>query len=423
MNNNEFGMRLKELRAEKATRQGRRKITQEEVAKQLQISPGAYGSWESGRTSPRIDLLPKIADYFKISIDDLLGHSVDIQVKGNLNNAAKAPRWKLRRRAETEDEKKGIKVWRRLAGGENPETIMDILKIHSVREIDRYLQNVIYTDLISIDDLPYDNNLAEQVQQTFGLRKVVTVSVPKESPLLYRNALLGEAARSYFKDRVFEGMKVGLAGGRSVSRLVYSLRLGECHSIKVYPLAISPVIDAIALDANSLVGVLAYRHYEYNVRGYMLQYASPLDWEEMRGNIRKHAETHRILAEARSVDIAFMGLGILDRRQARIDLLGDLLETRPGLKELNKKGAVGDILYHLVDQHGQPISKDISDLICSIQLEDLQEMIKSKVKVVVIASGRQKAKIARAAIKARYANVFIIDDELAHALLELERSN
>jgi DNA-binding transcriptional regulator LsrR (DeoR family) len=39
------------------------------------------------------------------------------------------------------------------------------------------------------------------------------------------------------------------------------------------------------------------------------------------------------------------------------------------------------------------------------------------VPVVVIASDRHKADIARAAIKGGYANVFIINDELARAML------
>ena len=46
-------------------------------------------------------------------------------------------------------------------------------------------------------------------------------------------------------------------------------------------------------------------------------------------------------------------------------------------------------------------------------------MVQLGVQVVVIASGRRKVEIARAAIKAGYANVFIIDDQLARALLNL----
>jgi len=67
-----------------------------------------------------------------------------------------------------------------------------------------------------------------------------------------------------------------------------------------------------------------------------------------------------------------MGLGVFGRGRAPIDLLGDLLDT----------------IYHLVDKDGQSVSPEISNLICSIGLPDLP-------------------------------NVFIIDDQLARALLNL----
>jgi DNA-binding transcriptional regulator LsrR (DeoR family) len=48
-------------------------------------------------------------------------------------------------------------------------------------------------------------------------------------------------------------------------------------------------------------------------------------------------------------------------------------------------------------------------------------MVQWGVPVVAIASDRQKADIARAAIKGGYANVFIINDELARAMLDTEK--
>ena len=117
-----------------------------------------------------------------------------------------------------------------------------------------------------------------------------------------------------------------------------------------------------------------------------------------------------------------MGIGIVGRRRAPIDWLSDLLAARGlDLEGIRQRGAIGDILYHLVDQNGQPVAPEISDLICSIDLQDLREMIRSGARVVVIASLRQKMEIAQAAIKAEYANVFIIDDELARALLESKK--
>jgi deoxyribonucleoside regulator len=414
MSNNNFGACLKQLRAAKAAQQERRSIPQREVAAKLHVTPGAYASWESGRTHPDINLLPAIAAYFEVSIDFLLGHTAP---GVSLNPITPNRMGALHRQSQTESERIGVEIWQRLLAGESWPKIAAHLKIHAQTELERCLRDVIYTDVVRLDHLPQNPELARQVQQTFGLREVIVVSALEEGPHFLRNIWLGEAAREYFKTHVFEGMKVGLAGGYSVSRMVYALRRGECRSIEVYPLAISPVIEAIGIDANSLVGAFAYRHEGYNVQGYTLQYASPLDWKNAP-NIRRFAPTLRILAKANSVDIAFMGLGVAGRRRSPIDLLGDLVETiTPGLETMRERGAVGDILYHLVDAKGRPVAPEISDLICSIELQDLQDMVKWGVPVVAIASRSEKRDIARAAIQAGYANVLIIDDKLAQALL------
>ena len=417
MNDDDFGLRLKQLRQIKARRLERNKIPQREVAQKLNVTAGAYASWESGRTRPDINLLPQIADYFEVTVDYLLGHTSDV-VAGLEPAPSKADQiWTLRRQPQTENERNGVEIWQRLLAGENLSKIAVALKIHAPAELERCLRDVIYTDLISIEHLPQNTDLAQRVQQVFGLREVIVVPALAEAPQFIRNVLLGEAARTYFKTHVFEGMKVGLAGGYSVSRMVYALRRGECRSIEAYPLAISPVIEAIGIDANSLVGALAYRHEGYNVQGYTLQYASPLDWKGAT-NIRQFAPTLRILAKAKSVDIAFMGLGVVGRRRSPIDLLGDLVETiTPGLDTMRDRGAVGDILYHLVDANGKPVVPEISNLICSIALSDLQEMVQWGIPVIAIASRGEKRDIARAAIQGGYANVLIIDDELGRALL------
>ncbi len=413
-----FGQRLKQLRLTRAQQQQRRKIPQREVAEKLNVTSGAYASWESDRTKPDITLLPQIAAYFEVSVDFLLGHAPPDPAGLNPAPEPADEIWSLRRRVQTDDERMGIEIWQRLLSGEGWPAIASALKIHAQAELERYLRDVIYTDMISIDHLPQNKTLAQKIRQKFHLREVMVVSVLAEAPHFIRNVLLGEAARRYFKTHVYEGMKVGLAGGYSVSRMVYALRRGECRSIEAYPLAISPVIEAIGIDANSLVGALAYRNEGYNVQGYTLQYASPLAWKQAK-NLRQFAPTLRILAKAKSVDIAFMGLGVVGRRRSPIDLLGDLVDTiTPGLETMHERGAVGDILYHLVDAGGRAVAPEISNLICSIELHDLQEMVQLGVPVVALASRREKQAIARAAMTAGYANVLIVDDKLAEALLE-----
>lgn len=59
-------MRLKELRISRG-------ITQEELAKHLNISNSAVGMYEQGRREPNQDMLKKMAEFFNVSVDYLIG--------------------------------------------------------------------------------------------------------------------------------------------------------------------------------------------------------------------------------------------------------------------------------------------------------------------------------------------------------------
>lgn len=48
-------------------------LTQAELAKRLGVSRAALGNYEREKREPDIDLLIKMADTFKVSIDELVG--------------------------------------------------------------------------------------------------------------------------------------------------------------------------------------------------------------------------------------------------------------------------------------------------------------------------------------------------------------
>lgn len=77
----EFHEKLQELRKNKG-------LTQEELAEILYVSRTAISKWESGRGYPSIDSLKNIANYFLVSIDDLLSGErlISIAEKENESN-------------------------------------------------------------------------------------------------------------------------------------------------------------------------------------------------------------------------------------------------------------------------------------------------------------------------------------------------
>lgn len=60
-----FGEKLKQLRQAK-------KLTQEQLAKELFVSRSAVAKWEQNRGFPNIETLQRISLVFDVSIDDLL---------------------------------------------------------------------------------------------------------------------------------------------------------------------------------------------------------------------------------------------------------------------------------------------------------------------------------------------------------------
>ena len=59
-----IGNKIKTLRLQKT-------VTQEQLAEHMKVSPQAVSKWENGVTLPDIMLLPELAAYFGVSIDEL----------------------------------------------------------------------------------------------------------------------------------------------------------------------------------------------------------------------------------------------------------------------------------------------------------------------------------------------------------------
>jgi transcriptional regulator with XRE-family HTH domain len=63
-----LGKRLKLLRK-------LRELTQEEISQSLGIERTRYSKWEKGVSEPNLKMLCRIADYFHVSTDYLLGRT------------------------------------------------------------------------------------------------------------------------------------------------------------------------------------------------------------------------------------------------------------------------------------------------------------------------------------------------------------
>lgn len=63
-----FRDRLRNLRAEK-------RLSQQKVADGIGMTKAGYQNYESGRQTPNFSMLPRLADFYDVSTDYLLGRS------------------------------------------------------------------------------------------------------------------------------------------------------------------------------------------------------------------------------------------------------------------------------------------------------------------------------------------------------------
>ena len=82
MNTNNIGEKIANLRK-------KRGMSQSQLAKELNIGTSTLGMYETGKRSPNPEMLNKLADYFGVSVDYLLGREIKTEAYYELSNKEK----------------------------------------------------------------------------------------------------------------------------------------------------------------------------------------------------------------------------------------------------------------------------------------------------------------------------------------------
>ena len=83
MDVSKFAETIARLRKEKG-------LTQKQLAEQFGVSDRSVSKWERGETMPDVSLLPDIADFFGVSVDDLLRSDAEIEAPDAEEGASRA---------------------------------------------------------------------------------------------------------------------------------------------------------------------------------------------------------------------------------------------------------------------------------------------------------------------------------------------
>lgn len=115
----------------------------------------------------------------------------------------------------------------------------------------------------------------------------------------------------------------------------------------------------------------------------------------------------------KDADVAVMGIGTVDQNSALIH--ADLISIEE-FKRLQKEGATGEILSHIINKDGKLVEDEFEDRLISLDLDDLK-----KIPIRVgVAYGMEKKDAILSVLKGKLINVLITDEAFAKYLNEAE---
>ncbi len=408
--------RLKKLRAE-------RRLTQREVAGQIGVAANSYATWEQNEGTPHLLHLIDLAELFGVTLDELAGRSPS----GSYSHVMQAYgfEWRFAESLLTRLDSYAVALWNALLKGGRVEDLVEKYKFTRPEELDDHLLKLTLDGLVEITQVARNEDLERGVRAAYRplLQQVRVVNMHHIDPKseLLRQILVGYAAKAYFLDVVRPGFSVGLCGGRTVGWMVQAFRHDEGPFINLHPVAVSPILELASISANNLVAALA-RRLSGQVRASQLPF-----YPDAAVHNPTKMVTESVLNDAATVDVLFMGAGgpgkgalALDIEDQRHNYL-----RSAGIEAdhiVYGGGVQGNLMYYLLNEYGeQPedFREQNNQMVCSIGLESLRTLVNRGRLVVVMAQGGKKAQIIRAALRKNYANVLVIDDELASALIAL----
>src|SRR5438128_2385525 len=180
----------------------------------------------------------------------------------------------------------------------------------------------------------------------------------------------------------------------------------------------------VDLSPNTLVGTMAAK-YRPHVTAYALPVQHLLSLRQIereRRRLLRDPEIRSIFDAAQAVDIALTGIGLIAEQTPGFCSLAESYGV--SVKRLKQLGVVGEINYQPFDTDGQivdrPELRALMHRVLSVDGTRLQALSRRPDRyVIAVAGGREKLEAVRGALRGRFMNVLVTDQDVAGELLKV----
>jgi DNA-binding transcriptional regulator LsrR (DeoR family) len=287
--------------------------------------------------------------------------------------------------------------------------------------VSRLLKRAVDEGFVRVElDLPRTQQLETALVQRFGLREAVVVAVGGRGDTKEE---LGVAAGAYFERIAVHGLRIGLSCGFTLYHTVRSLRERRFRNLALYPLSGESTLKLVDISPNTLVGMMAAK-YRPHVTAYALpvqHLASLREVERERRRQLRDPEIRRIYEAAQSVDVALVGIGQIGEETPGFCSVAESCGV--SVRRLRQLGVVGEINYQPFDVEGEIVDHPELRILMhrAVSVDSLRLRALSRRDdryVIAVAGGKGKAEAVRGAVKGKFMNVLVTDEDVALTLLK-----
>lgn len=220
---------------------------------------------------------------------------------------------------------------------------------------------------------------------------------------------VGETAARLLATLLKDVKSIGIGWGSTIAEVVNAFGFHNLNHLSIIPIIGGVGFSDVKYHSNFLASELAQK-----VSGKINYLYAPAiaDSQEIKDAFYRSELIRNILEQGKKVDLALIGLGN-PTVNSNYQQHGYL--TSEEIEHLTEMGTVGDILTSFFDSNGNIIHNDVSDRMIGLTIEDL-EKIKE---IVVVATGKEKAKSSYLILEKKLASHFVIDEVLADNIIEL----
>jgi DNA-binding transcriptional regulator LsrR (DeoR family) len=305
------------------------------------------------------------------------------------------------------DRLRGRAAWLYFVEGRTQGEIADILGVNRVAVV-RLIAEARRRDEVRISiTAPLADlvGIERALERRFDIGRVIVapVSDPAADPV----KVIAAAAGNYISAAMRPGLTVGVGWGRTLYTSLSFIAGRSLENFRVVSL-----LGGLAAARRFNPAEFAWQFAEqFQGEGYLIPAPALVDSPETKHALLEHCGLAEVFQMADHLDVMLLSVGAIETVTTSYRM-GHLSEAdRRGLIEA---GAVGDILYHFIDENGQVIDHQVNRRVMAVDLDRLKRTPER----VLVSGGPEKVRALRGAIKALSPTVFITDQLTAQSLLE-----